>query len=271
MLRLRRWRPFPLLLLAAPSLAGTPVADDGFSVPPLKKSQLRNLHSQADGDRDGKLTLPEIFDYSTHMRLKIAKSDVPTMMDELDQDKDGFVTRDEFIADIEAWETSSVGQKNTPPQITEAKRELELAKFAAADEDGDTRLGPDELPAIFYPETKQRVLELVVTYTLKEKDYDKDGYLTPREFWGDDASGNEHPKHFRALDTDGDGKLNHSELAHWESGDYFTHEALHGFFGRADVDGDGHLTVDEMVASGDALVGTDAHHHLAEWAEHEDL
>merc|ERR1719506_717494 len=61
-------------------------------------------------------------------------------------------------------------------------KEFETAKFKAADKNGDGQLDAEELPALFYRETSDPVLEISAKATLQEKDKDGDGKLSAKEF-----------------------------------------------------------------------------------------
>merc|ERR1712083_774504 len=109
--------------------------------------------------------------------------------------------------------------------------ELEAAKFQVADENKDGRLSPNELPALFYPETHDGSLELTAKATMRQKDLNGDGLLTPKEFWDGDAVDDEDmatkkKSDFQKLDKDADGLLNLEELKAWESGMFHTQEAM---------------------------------------------
>merc|ERR1711865_1087520 len=126
----------------------------------------------------------------------------------------------------------SEGSDEDAKEIME-KKETESQKFNLADNNGDGKLDVDELPSLFYPETHQAVLELTAKVTLTQKDMNKDGQLTAKEFWeGDSLDGEEtaiseeETADFEKLDTDRNGKLDLNELTAWESGRFHTEEAL---------------------------------------------
>merc|ERR1712232_496178 len=130
----------------------------------------------------------------------------------------------------------------------------ETDKFNAADTNGDGVLEGDEVPGVFFPETNDGVLEILARATLKEKDTNKDGKLTAKEFWEGDVAtdqdlsiSDEEHEDFRKLDTDGDGFISLQELKHWESGAYHTSEALKRLYIIADKDKDNHVTLEEMT------------------------
>merc|ERR1719487_1298314 len=158
------------------------------------------------------------------------------------------------------------------------RKELEKEKFKAADKDQSGLLSLQELPALFYPETHDGVLELTAAATLKAKDTDGNGELTPKEFWeGDAVDGEdlaiseEEQADFTKLDTDNSGTLNLQELKAWESGGFHTEEAMKKLFELADQDSDMMVTADELDSARELIAGSDAQYHLMEWVEHAEL
>merc|ERR1712060_153694 len=132
----------------------------------------------------------------------------------------------------------------------------ETQKFAAADLNGDGFLDSHELPALFYPETHDAVLQVTVGETMRMKDVNKDGKLTPKEFWeADESDGDEgelseeERADFAKLDVNRDGMLDLQELQFWESGHFHTTEAMKKLFEIVDTDNDMHITAEEFSGS----------------------
>jgi len=232
------------------------------------------MHSKIDADKNGKVSLAEILSYSAHMRKIIAKKDIHTVIDEMDADKDGKLSLPELLKDMEQW-----GEEGEEDKAQAVKRkDLETAKFKAADSDNSGLLDGDELPALFYPETHDGVLTMTAASTLKSKDTDGNGELTPKEFWeGDAVDGEdlaiseEEQADFSKLDTDSSGQLNLQELKAWESGSFHTEEAMKKLFELADQDSDMMVSADELDTARQLIAGSDAQYHLMEWAEHAEL
>jgi len=254
--------------------AETDDSDEGIEQDALTSEQIRAMHSKIDGDKNGKVSLAEILSYSAHMRKIIAKKDIHTVIDEMDADKDGKLSLPELLKDMEQW-----GEEGEEDKAQAAKRkDLETAKFKAADSDNSGLLDGDELPALFYPETHDGVLTMTAASTLKSKDTDGNGELTPKEFWeGDAVDGEdlaiseEEQADFTKLDVDGSGQLNLQELKAWESGGFHTEEAMKKLFELADQDSDMMVTADELDTARQLIAGSDAQYHLMEWAEHAEL
>jgi len=249
-------------------------SDDGLDQDALTVEQMRAMHSKLDGDGDGRASMAEVLDYAHKMRVMIAKKDIHTILNEMDTDRDGKLNLEELLKDMDM---QSEGSDEDAKEIME-KKETESQKFNLADNNGDGKLDVDELPSLFYPETHQGVLELTAKVTLTQKDMNKDGQLTAKEFWeGDSLDGEEtaiseeETADFEKLDTDRNGKLDLNELTAWESGRFHTEEALKKLFELADKDSDMHVTADELANSREQIAGSDAQYHLMEWAEHHEL
>lgn len=275
----RRWLAAAALALLSATQGGADADDmddfdDGIEQDALSEEQLRTIHHKMDGNGDGKASMVEILAFSDAVRKQIAVKDITTVLDEMDQDKDGKLSLDELIKDIEMW-----GDDDEQDEKESATRkEAERAKFALADVDKNGLLDIEELPALFYPETHEGVLDLTARQTLHQKDSDGDGLLDLKEFWeGDALDGeelgitDEEKADFGKLDTDNSGKLDLKELKVWESGRFHTEEAMKSLFELADRDSDMHVTAAELGAAREQIAGSDAQYHLMEWAEHYEL
>jgi Ca2+-binding EF-hand superfamily protein len=248
--------------------------DEGIEQDALSSEQIRSLFAKIDADSDGKIAMPEIVLFSQMMRKTIAKKDIQSVLDEMDADKDGKLSLEELLKDMDQWGEESEADKAKNVE----RKDLESAKFKAADQDGDGFLNVEELPSLFYPETHDAVLELTAAATMKAKDKDGNGDLSPKEFWeGDAVDGEdvavseEEQADFNKLDTDSSGTLSIQELKAWESGGFHTEEAMKKMFELADKDSDLMITADEFDAARELIAGSDAQYHLMEWAEHNEL
>merc|ERR1719162_2384465 len=106
--------------------------DDGIDQDSLSSETLRSLHEKMDADKDGKVSMAEIIDFSHMMRRTVAKKDIHGAIDEMDAEKDGMLSHPELMKDLEQW-----GDEGEEDKALAAKRkELETAKFKAADQDG---------------------------------------------------------------------------------------------------------------------------------------
>eukprot|EP00930_Biecheleria_cincta_P025340 TRINITY_DN1805_c0_g1_i2.p1 TRINITY_DN1805_c0_g1~~TRINITY_DN1805_c0_g1_i2.p1 ORF type:complete len:267 (-),score=94.39 TRINITY_DN1805_c0_g1_i2:42-842(-) len=241
----------------------------------LTPEQFVKVHGLADANKDGKLSMQELLDFSQKTRSIAFGKDINTVLTEMDENKDGKLSFDELQASDPGGSDQMEGEEK---KEEEKRMALEKMKFEAADLDRDGLLTTDELVGLFYPEQNNEVLKIISQDTLSLKDTDKDGHLSPSEFWeGDIATdeagkiADEELKEFKLLDKDGDGRMNVEELMHWESGHHHTKAAMDQLLATADKNSDGHLTTEELTGARDELAGTDAGYHFLEWAEHHEL
>ncbi|CAE7632717.1 RCN3 [Symbiodinium sp. KB8] len=215
----------------------------------MTKEQLRALHAKFDQNGDGKVSLSEVLEFAKHMSKAIAGKDVSAILDEIDTDKDGKLSLQEHLNDLHS---QADGGDEEELKELERRKAIETEKFLAADEDKDQALNAKEVASLFYPETNPAVLDVVVRDTMKMKDADGDGVLTPKEFWEfgeedlEDQLSEEEVSDFKKLDKDGNGVLNLEELKAWESGVFHTEAAMVRLLQIADKDGDMMATADEL-------------------------
>jgi len=194
--------------------AGVPVEDidEGIDQDALTPQQLRGIHEHMDKDKNGKASMTEMFDYATEMRKIIASKHTADLLEEMDIDKDGKLSLDELL---EVMNQSSEGSNEEEKNESLKRSELEKDKFDVADTNKDGFLSVEELPALFYPDTHDGVLEVTAKHTLGKKDKDGDGHLSQKEFWEGDVANRQDPdlsdeekEDFQKLDADGNGFLN---------------------------------------------------------------
>jgi len=275
------WKALLLLGLAATvARAGEdgdgedPADGDDYEQDALSPEQIKGIHGKVDQNGDGKVSMHEIMFFADEMRKLIASKDISTVMEEMDANKDGRLSLEELLKDMDQWGDGDEEDKKEAAD----KKKIEAEKFKIVDADQDGMLDLKELPALFYPETHDGVLEVTAQAALKQKDTDGDGELTPKEFWEGDAADDEdmsisedETADFGKLDLDGSGKLNLEELKAWESGRFHTEEAMKRLFEIVDKDHDMHLSESEMVETRELIAGSDAQYHLMEWVEHHEL
>mmetsp|Transcript_11288 Transcript_11288/g.24880 ORF Transcript_11288/g.24880 Transcript_11288/m.24880 type:complete len:272 (-) Transcript_11288:52-867(-) len=248
--------------------------DEDIEEEMLTDEQLRALHQKFDQDGNGKVSLAEIMAFASEMGRSIAARDISAILEEIDLDKDGKLSLEEHLTDIE---NQAEGGDEEEKQEMRNRKRIEEDKFMAADVNQDKVLDVDEVASLFYPETHEGVLAVTVAETMRQKDRNQDGKLSPREFWevegtGEDAELTEEEKQdFAKLDLNGDGVIDMSELRLWESGKFHTEEAMKAIFESADKDNDLHITADELTQAKSTIALGDAQYHLLEWAEHNEL
>lgn len=234
---------------------------------PLSNEQLRSLHKGFDKDGNGRASLAEVMVFANHMVKQASQKDVDMYLGEVDRNKDGKLSLDEYMKEIREGETEGETEDPELSKMHEERRTVEESKFVAADSDGDKVLDANEFPGLFFPETNEKVLNVEVQETMKERDTNKDGKLTLAEFFEVPVEEvDDHDKEtFAKLDKDHDGKLDVSEMKSWETGQYQTQEALQELLKVADKDKDGHMTVEELIQAREAISDLEAHQHLAAW------
>jgi len=258
------------------------IEQEGSEHQPLSADQMHGILKKMDANGDGKVSMAEVLAFSDSTRRQIAEREVETVLEEMDLDKDGKLSVQELVQDLESWGGEDVKEDEHEAAML---KEVETAKFGAADTNKDGLLDIHELPAMFYPETHEGVLDLTTRQTLRQKDGDGDGLLSLQEFWrgggvpADDAleqDGEEllitddEKEEFRKLDADHSGKLDVQELKASESDRFHTEEAMRSLFELADKDKDMHVTAEELGAAREQIAGSEAHYPLVEWAAHYD-
>lgn len=250
---------------------------DEFLDEALRPEQLRKLHAKLDADGDGKAGLSEMMRFAKDIQFAIARKDMPAMMEEIDLSKDGTLSLDEHMTDLH--NQADGGDESEMRDLEERKR-LETEKFHAADTNHDGTLDSDELPSLFYPEVNEEVLTIVTKGAMQQKDTNKDGKLSAREFWETDPDESENDDNslaeeeradFAKLDLNGDGMLDAVEVRAWESGHFHTEEALKKLLEVADKDHDMHVTAQELAEASAELSGSESSYHLIEWIGHHEL
>jgi len=265
--------------LSAEQIEG--IEQEGGEQRSLSAEQMHGIHKKMDANGDGKVSMAEVLAFSDSTRRQIAEREVETVLEEMDLDKDGKLSVQELVKDLGSWGGEDVKEDEHEAAMM---KEVETAKFGAADTNKDGLLDIHELPAMFYPETHEGVLDFTTRQTLREKDGDGDGVLSLKEFWrggvpADDALDQEgeellitddEKEEFQKLDTDHSGKLDVEELKAFESGRSQTEEAMRALFELADKDKDMHVTADELGAAREQIAGSEAHYPFVEWADHYD-
>lgn len=234
----------------------------------LSEQQLEGLFHAMDKAKTGKIAVADLYAFAKEMRIHANAADTAeSYMSNLDTDQDGKVSLDEVFGTFpDAEEDSGEGASS---DYTAHEKE----KFFAADKNSDGFLDRDEFGAYEWPELDEAVEEAYARSIFERKDKDQDGTLTPAEFYEADPNEDqpEVDDDFKKLDKNGDGSLSLEEAKVWESGRYFTEDALQFVAEHADTDQDGQVTLEEFIA---AKAGVETHHsahYLDEWAKQLEL
>eukprot|EP00927_Polykrikos_kofoidii_P061599 TRINITY_DN56431_c0_g1_i1.p1 TRINITY_DN56431_c0_g1~~TRINITY_DN56431_c0_g1_i1.p1 ORF type:complete len:281 (+),score=69.27 TRINITY_DN56431_c0_g1_i1:71-913(+) len=274
----RLWRAWFVLVVLRLALGEEEDAeafdDQNVNEDSLSSDQLRRLHGHMDVDGDGGVSWSETIVHAKTATMALALKDVEIILDAIDLTKDRKLSLHEHLEDVEH---QADGSDDNAMELEERAR-VETAKFRAADTNKDEHLEPHELIGLFYPETHEDVLSVVVQETMRVKDKDRDGRLSPEEFWevnavvGDEERVSlEETVEFGKLDQNHDGFLSSDEIRIWDSGAFHLNTAMERLFEVADLDADKRLTADELVNARSLISLEAAHDHFIEWAEHHEL
>lgn len=268
---------FVLTLATIPGFASADdddAVDKGIAIDDAKATaaQLSKLHAKMDANRDKKLSETEILYFVHQTDLSIAKKEAAALMKENDGDKDGVLSMTEMLESY--LEQAGEEENKSAREKFEAR---EVAKFLAADANGDHQLDVKEFSFFLKPEVHDGVLETVTQHALEDHDEDKDGSLTIDELWGKLEAGDERSEEdlqtFKQLDTDGSGKLNTTELMWWQSGRIHKKQHVERFMELADTDDDQSVSKYELQDVTD--LKRDAsdkwHGHLMKMIRHHEL
>mmetsp|Transcript_34916 Transcript_34916/g.108628 ORF Transcript_34916/g.108628 Transcript_34916/m.108628 type:complete len:291 (-) Transcript_34916:88-960(-) len=288
----QRWATVLLLaLLAQPAFCQGDADEDAMEIPEgedegdesaepsISPEQLQKLHKLMDADGNGKMSLDEILAFSTKTSEAMATKDAGSILKDADTSRDGKMSLEEHLKDFSGGDHEAEDEESKA--VMEHQKEVEKAKFAAADVNNDGLLDDKEVPALFFPETHDGVLSIMAKDSLKQKDADGNGVLSFEEFFAHNApdDGDEPPAdtseqyrdEFARLDKDHDGSITLEEFKAWESGMFHMHESVKSLFKTVDRDGDGHVTAEELANSHGDVASSDAVYHVSSWAEHHEL
>jgi len=262
---------------------GDSEAEDTFTDQQVTAASLHGLHVKMDANKDNKLTLPEVLEFSKKARRDMAHKETAAQFNEtIDEDQDGKVSLEEYTNHLfghpipeEVQMPAKTEEELADEALTEKDRLLEAEKFKIADKDGDGFLSKEELPLALHPELHDGVLHLVAGHGLKEKDKDGDGHVSHGELYdeGEDVQEmlEENKREFGNLDQNKDGKLNLEEYKRWESGEHSMEDSMKHLFEIADEDQDKHITATELENARVMLSNTMATSHFVDWVEHYEL
>jgi len=236
----------------------------------ISDEQLKALFQKVDKDGDGKVTAADLHAFALGMRLKRAEGYQEQAFAELDQDKDGLVSLAEATADFELD-----GVEGDQEAIVE-HRASRTVMFKAADKDGDGFLTKTEAIGFTNMEHDPAVEAAVAKFEIKKNDTNGDGKLSPKEFaWhlGAGVIGDEEGlmEHFAELDRNTDGFLDLEEMREYESVRHYEEQELSELAGKADKDGDGSITLQELVDTHHDDEKSEHHYHLENWARELEL
>lgn len=229
-----------------------------------------------DTNNDGFVDKSEILAWVSESYQKTVDREAVERISELDENADGFVSWEEYLAD--SFPDEELHNKEEESLIAQDKM-----YFKQADEDNDGKLNLEELASFLNPEHHPHMHPVLIAVTLLEKDQNGDGAIEEKEFLGelDEQRGSEWYKveveRFRTVyDKNKDGKLAGDELTDWllvdgtTAGSYEAESLLT----NSDDDKDGQLSYEEIVKHHALFAKTEAAQeadHLHPYYSHDEL
>lgn len=206
---------------------------------------METVLSEADADEDGKVSLDELTAW-TQDTLRLAhKRETKQRLANLDTNKDGKVSWEEF--------------QKSKEDIGAATEELKRKRFSHADGNKDDMLSENELNSMFHAEEKPHMHDVIYEEYMEIGDIDKDGRLSLKEyktkmFKGSKENEKAADMFFSQQDKNKDGHLDREEIKLWlksiNTASKAKKQAQH-YFETADENKDGFLSPDEIKKNTD--------------------
>ncbi|KAK2184111.1 hypothetical protein NP493_281g00049 [Ridgeia piscesae] len=210
---------------------------------------------KADLNGDGNLSKEEFASFLhpedvEHMRDTV----IMETLDDIDKDKDGFISLEEYIDDIQDDEDDDENSEDEDEDREEFKHNL--------DKNGDGKLDKEEIKAWIIPDDYNHVEE-ESRHLIREADANQ-----VCDMWSKTDESDTEPdwvkterEQFTSLrDKNGDGKMDQAEVRDWIIPPDYDHsdaEAKH-LIQESDKDGDKKLTKEEVLDKYDLFVGSQA-------------
>ncbi|XP_040918056.1 reticulocalbin-3 isoform X2 [Toxotes jaculatrix] len=228
--------------------------------PEESKDKLAKIVDRIDTDKDGFVSHAELHYWIKHRQRRYIEENVNKHWKDYDKNQDDKISWEEYKNTTYGYyldeEFDDVEDKATyKSMLTRDER-----RFKTADRDGDGIATREEFTAFLHPEEFDYMKGVVVQETMEDIDKNGDGKVNLDEYIGDmytSEDGESEPdwvqterKHFAEFrDTNKDGYLDASEVAHWilpEEVDHADNEAKH-LIHETDTDKDGRLTLSELL------------------------
>lgn len=199
---------------------------------------------------------------------KLSEEEGEDRFEDLDEDNDDKVSWDEYANDVYGMADENGVRSSNMVESEEFKlMEDDKQMFQAADSNKDGFLSQEEHNKFHSPEEHPEMLPLILSQTLRDKDFNKDGRIDFQEFIGE--QGKKHDKEWlisekdkfdKDFDKDQDGYLNHNEILSWivPSNEEVANDEVNHLFAASDDDHDDRLSYDEIINNYDIFVGSEA-------------
>lgn len=234
----------------------------GETQDPLLLKHVQQIAELVDEDKDGLMSREEFIKYAKQFSLDNHGVEPESILHDLDKDGDQRISMGEI----------------PPPEYedeTDKKREEahDLKKFKIADVNKNGYLEGFEIVTFFHPPAKKEILQSEAFNRLRRMDTDKDNAVNLEEFlkefdqvhMGIPKVRAEKELWFNLLDRDHDGGLSLRELMDYEAGHHEDLHAVHELFETADANKDGHLDTAEIHEAAEPLTHNQGHDLLAGW------
>lgn len=163
-------------------------AEEFDHLPPEEaKKRLAILLEKMDLDSDKYISPVELKQWIIRSFKSLSEEESKEKYSEVDLDKNGEVTWDEYKAETYGLENDAENSIFSGKEHAEEQRLMQNDKelFVAADLSKDGKLDEKEFLAFTHPEEAPHMLEVILKQTLEEKDTNKDGSIDFQEYIGD--------------------------------------------------------------------------------------
>ncbi|XP_059203917.1 reticulocalbin-3 isoform X2 [Centropristis striata] len=235
--------------------------------PEESKDKLAKIVDRIDIDKDGYINHSELHYWIKHRQRRYIEENVNKHWNEYDKNQDGKIAWEEYKNTTYGFylgeDFDDIEDKATYKNMLNRDER----RFKTADRDGDGIATREEFTAFLHPEEFDYMRDVVVQETVEDIDKNGDGKVNIDEYIGDmytPENGEKEPdwvqterKHFSEFrDTNKDGYLDGSEVAHWVlpgEVDHADNEAKH-LIHETDTDKDGRLTLSELLDKRDYII-----------------
>lgn len=242
----------------------------------IRNERFEKLVKKMDENSDGFVDKTELVHWTLRALQNMDSRELKEDYEIANSDADDGVSWNEYVSNIygvaaEKRDDFTVQDLEDSSELQDYNRNYhrELAKFNAADKDGNEKLDFKEYEAFYNPGKDKEQTKAAIDAAVKSVDKNGDGSLSLEEFLGDfkvaDYKGTEdfvdqEKEIFKDMDIDGNGELNGDELVLWiqqDNGEIAMDETIH-LIETADSDEDGKLTHEEVMHAMEDFIESDA-------------
>ncbi|GIY49305.1 calumenin [Caerostris darwini] len=245
------------------------VAEEYEHLPPEEaKKRLFSLALKMDANGDKYVDKKELIDWVLKSFKSLTEEEAMDEMEDEDENDDGKVTWEEHVSETYGMYGDDLVVNQTPEDMEMLENDREL--FKAADVNGNGVLEKSEYSGFSHPEELEHMHQVVYEQAMRKRDKNKDGFLSFEEFIADNYGSSpvtttehfaiEKDRFINDLDLNGDHKLSREEVLIWlipNNVDTAKNEVAH-LIKSSDTDGDGKLSIQEIVDHHDIFVGSEA-------------